>query len=135
MLPAVQRREHDVLVVEDDADLRQMMAQMLTLEGFDTSTARDGQDALDHLRASRSLPDIILLDMMMPRMDGWQFYREQQADPALRGIRVVVLSAAPRDRLDVGAAEVIGKPFNYDVLLAALRRLPPSPGTSKVQAG
>ncbi len=122
VLPAAPRREHEVLVVEDDPDLRQMMVQMLTLEGFGTKTARDGQDALDHLRAFRPLPDVILLDMMMPRMDGWQFCREQQADPALRGISVVVLSAAPRDRLNVGAAEVILKPFNWDTLVAALRR-------------
>jgi two-component system chemotaxis response regulator CheY len=121
-LPGVHRREREVLVVEDDPDLRQMMVQMLTLEGFGTQSARDGQDALDHLRAFRPLPDVILLDMMMPRMDGWQFCREQQADPALRDIRVMVLSAAPRDRLDVGAAEVILKPFNHDTLLAAIRR-------------
>ncbi len=135
VLPADHHREPEVLVVEDDPDLRQMMEQMLALEGFATRTAQDGKDALDHLRAPTPLPDIILLDMNMPRMDGWQFCREQQADPALRDIKVVVLSAAPRDQLNVPAAEVIKKPFNCDTLLAALRRLLATPRTSQFQAG
>ncbi len=135
MLSETRRREHEVLVVEDDPDLRHMMVEILTLEGFHTQVALDGQDALDHLRARALLPDIILLDMMMPRMDGWQFRLEQQADPALRDIAVVVLSAAPLGRLNVGAAEVIIKPFDYDILMAAIRRLCCSSGASDGEAG
>ena len=110
-----------VLVVEDDADLREMMAQILTLEGFEAETATDGADALTQLQAPGRYPDVILLDMMMPRMDGWEFCREQRRDPALAHIPVVVLSAAPREWLQISAAAVLSKPFDYDRLLAAIR--------------
>ena len=110
-----------VLVVEDDADLREMMAQILTLEGFEIDTATDGVDALARLAGARH-PDVILLDMMMPRMDGWTFVNRQAETPAIAGIPVVVVSAAPRDRLrGVRAAAILQKPLNVDELITALR--------------
>ena len=94
-----------VLIVEDEPDLREMMDQLLTLEGFDTETATDGADALGKLQGMAPRPNLILLDMMMPRMDGWTFVARQIKNPAIAGIPVVVLSAAPRDVLrDVRAA-------------------------------
>src|SRR5689334_24744520 len=68
-----------VLIVEDDEDLREMMAQLLTLEGFQTATVANGREALEYLHEA-SAPDVILLDLMMPVMDGWEFRRQQQAD-------------------------------------------------------
>jgi two-component system response regulator MprA len=113
-----------VLIVEDQADLREMMAQMLTLEGFDAETAIDGVDALGKLLGSGLQPQIILLDMMMPRMDGWAFVDRQTNNPAIAGIPVVVLSAVPRDQLqDVRAVAVLQKPLNFDDLLSILRAL------------
>ena len=110
-----------VLVVEDDADLREMMAQILTLEGFEIDTAIDGVDALARLAAGGH-PTVILLDMMMPRMDGWAFVSRQAETPAIAGIPVVVVSAAPRDRLrGVRAAAILQKPLNFDELLTAVR--------------
>jgi CheY-like chemotaxis protein len=110
-----------VLIVEDQADLREMMAQMLTLEGFDADTATDGVDALGKLQGPAQ-PQIILLDMMMPRMDGWTFVDQQLKNPAIANIPVVVLSAAPRSQLqDVRAAAVLQKPLNFDDLLAVIR--------------
>src|SRR6266478_285957 len=79
-----------VLVVEDDEGLREMMAQLLTLEGFQTASVANGQEALAYLHA-RSRPEVILLDLMMPVIDGWEFRRHQQADPALAGVPVIVL--------------------------------------------
>lgn len=111
-----------VLIVEDQADLREMMAQMLTLEGFDAETATDGVDALGKLQGTGPRPHLILLDMMMPRMDGWTFVDHQHRNPAIAAIPVVVLSALPRDRLrGVRVAAVLQKPLNFDNLLDTIR--------------
>ena len=111
-----------VLVVEDDRELREMMVVMLALEGFDPEEASDGAEALDRLRHG-ARPHVILLDMMMPRMDGWEFCRQRALDPAIEDIPVVVLSAVPRERIHVPAAAVLSKPFDYDTLLNTVRRL------------
>jgi len=111
-----------ILIVEDDPDLRYMMVQMLALEGFEPEGASDGLEALNRLRSPGPRPHVIVLDMMMPRMDGWEFCRLRALDPDLWRIPVVVLSAAPRNILNIGAAAVISKPFDYDTLLAAVRR-------------
>jgi two-component system, chemotaxis family, chemotaxis protein CheY len=110
-----------VLVVDDDAELREMMVQMLTLEGFEPAAACDGVEALQKLRGPGMRPHVILLDMMMPRMDGWEFCRQRALDPSLRKIPLVVLSAAPRERIQVPAVAVLSKPFDYDTLLNTLR--------------
>jgi CheY-like chemotaxis protein len=111
-----------ILVVEDDGDLREMMAQVLTLEGFDTATANNGRDALAYLSSHRK-PDVIVLDLMMPVMDGWEFWRHQQADPALAGIPVVVLSALdPSRAADLTGAAFLRKPLDFDRLLATVRQ-------------
>jgi CheY-like chemotaxis protein len=111
-----------VLVVEDDRELREMMVVMLALEGFEPEEASDGAEALDRLRRG-ARPHVILLDMMMPRMDGWEFCRQRALDPVLGEIPVVVLSAVPRERIRVPAAAVLSKPFDYDTLLSTVRRL------------
>ena len=111
-----------MLVVEDDRDLREMMIQILALAGFEPSSARDGVEALERLHGADRPPHVIVLDMMMPRMDGWTFRRIQESDPVLADIPVVVLSAAPRDRLEpVHAAAILQKPMDYDRLLEAVR--------------
>ena len=111
-----------ILIVEDDPDLRYMMVQMLALEGFEPEGASDGLEALQRLRSPGRRPRVIVLDMMMPRMDGWEFCRERALDPELGQIPVVVLSAAPRATLNVDATAIISKPFDYDTLLEAVRR-------------
>lgn len=111
-----------VLIIEDDADLREMMAQLLTLEGFHAETAANGQDALDYLRSGEP-PDLILLDLMMPIMDGWEFRRRQAADPSLARVPVVVLSALdPARGADLDAAAFLKKPLDFDRLLDLVRR-------------
>jgi CheY-like chemotaxis protein len=111
-----------ILIVEDDADLREMMAQLLTLEGFRTATATNGQDALNYLNNSQR-PDLILLDLMMPVMDGWEFRRRQSADPAIARVPVVVLSAVdPSRSADLGAAAILKKPLDFDRLLDLVRQ-------------
>jgi CheY-like chemotaxis protein len=109
-----------VLVVDDDPDLCEMMAQLLTGEGFDTDVASNGQDALDKAHANR--PHVIVLDMAMPVMDGWAFRAHQRHDVTLSAIPVVVVSAVQPSRLrNVGAAAALQKPVRDDDLIAAIR--------------
>jgi CheY-like chemotaxis protein len=111
-----------VLIVEDDADLREMMAQLLTLEGFNAATVANGRDALDYLKRS-SRPDVILLDLMMPIMDGWEFRRRQRGDPALADVPVIVLSALDQTRAaDLDGVAFMKKPLDFDRLLDLVRQ-------------
>jgi len=111
-----------VLIVEDDADLREMMAQLLTLEGFSTAAVANGREALAYLR-SNAAPDVILLDLMMPVMDGWEFRRQQQRDSDMAGVPVIVLSALDQPRAaDVEADAFLKKPLDFDRLLELIRR-------------
>ena len=104
-----------------------MMAELLTLEGLLASTAVNGRDALQHLRSGLK-PDVILLDLMMPIMDGWEFRREQQGDAELADIPVVVLSAFDHARTaEVRASAVLRKPLDFDQLLHLVRRYCPQP--------
>jgi CheY-like chemotaxis protein len=110
-----------VLIVEDDEDLRDMMAQMLGIEGFQAATAANGREALDYLHAAAK-PDVILLDLMMPVMDGWEFRRRQRADPDIAAVPVIVLSAVDPGRADsVEAAAFLKKPLDFDRLLELVR--------------
>jgi len=111
-----------VLIVEDDTDLREMMAQLLSLEGYQAETAPNGRDALQYLeRGDR--PDVILLDLMMPVMDGWEFRRRQVEDPRIATVPVVVLSAVDPSRAgDLGGAAFLKKPLDFDRLLELVHR-------------
>jgi CheY-like chemotaxis protein len=110
-----------VLIVEDDEDLREMMAQLLTLEGFETATASNGREALEYLHRS-DRPDVILLDLMMPVMDGWEFRRRQQADPSLAPVPVIVLSALDHGRAsNLEATAFLKKPLDFDRLVSLVR--------------
>jgi CheY-like chemotaxis protein len=112
-----------VMVVEDDALIREIVVQILAAEGFTSIVARNGAEALHRLRDGRVHPALILLDLMMPVMNGWEFRAEQLKDPALAGIPVVVMSASGGD--DVPAEAHVGKPFEIDVLLDTVSRFAP----------
>jgi CheY-like chemotaxis protein len=119
---AIRSRHCPVLIVEDDADLREMMAQLLALEGYRTETASNGRVALDYLRRG-DFPDLILLDLMMPVMDGWEFRRRQREDPQLALVPVVVLSALdPSRAADLEGAAFLKKPLDFDRLLELVRQ-------------
>ena len=110
-----------VLIVEDDDDLREMMAQLLSLEGYQAAAVANGQEALEYLRQGTA-PDLILLDMMMPVMDGWEFRRRQKSDPSMAEVPVIVLSALDQSRAaDVNAQAFLKKPLDFDRLLQLVR--------------
>ena len=111
-----------VLIVEDDADLREMMAQLLSLEGYRSHTVANGLEALQYLeRGDR--PDVVLLDLMMPVMDGWEFRRRQLQDPDLADVPVIVLSALdPSRAVDVNGTAFLKKPLDFDRLLQLVHR-------------
>jgi CheY-like chemotaxis protein len=109
-----------VLIVDDDADLRDTVCTALADEGYECVGASSGAEALDRLR-SGDLPQIILLDLMMPVMDGWTFLEQQQRDPRLAHIPVLVLSASPRvEDLAPDAARALRKPMDLETLLSAV---------------
>jgi CheY-like chemotaxis protein len=112
-----------ILVVDDDTDLREMLTQVLEEEGYDVVSLANGREALDYLR-TEAPPSLVLLDLMMPVMDGWQFRAEQCRDEALARVPVLVISAGWIDpvRNELQGAECLRKPIDVDALLRAIRR-------------
>jgi len=109
------------LLVEDDESIRLALTDMLEDEGFAVTTAVNGREALDLLRRFAP-PEVILLDLMMPVMDGWEFRVEQQSDPALAGIPLLAMSADLSAKARAIAADgYIRKPIDFSELLAKLR--------------
>jgi len=112
-----------ILIVDDDADLRDALTDLLESRGYRISSADDGAKALRWLRESDA-PSLILLDLMMPVMDGHEFIAQRNADPVLAGIPVVVISAGrhPRGSVVPGSAGVLYKPFEPDQLIRIVER-------------
>lgn len=117
-----------ILLVEDDELIRRAMQMVLEWEGYQVDCAGNGQEALDFLRAGNR-PCLIVLDVMMPVLDGEQFRREQSGDPNLAAIPVIVVSAATFAE-KVNAAQHIRKPFEVQELLEAIHhQIAPSIGS------
>lgn len=107
-----------VFIIEDDVDTRDMLAKFLELEGYRVELASNGRHALD-LLSSGAPACVIVLDLMMPVMDGWEFRRRQVEDGRLRNIPTIVVSAAGRERLaQISADAYLSKPVDMDELLA-----------------
>ena len=114
-----------ILIVEDDDATREAMKALLERDGYRVVTAADGQEGIEQLRGGLE-PSLILLDLSMPRMDGFQFRREQVQDSRLALIPVVVHSAgaaAERGTLALGAAAYLEKPVDVERLLALVAQL------------
>ena len=107
-----------ILIIDDDVDTREMLGKFLELEGYQVATAANGQQALDRLADGVSAC-VIVLDLMMPVMDGWQFRRMQVEDARLAKIPTIVVSAAGRDRMaHISADAYLAKPIDMDELLS-----------------
>jgi CheY-like chemotaxis protein len=122
-----------VLVVDDDEVIRQLIAVNLELEGFQVFTAVDGQDCLD--RVVEVQPDVITLDVMMPRLDGWVTATQLRRNPATAAIKVVLITARAqdddRDRgAQVGVDAYLTKPFDPTEMIRVVRALAGAPSSA-----
>ncbi len=115
-----------VLVVEDDVAIRETIVELLQSEGYDVVGKENGQLALDYLKGLNDLPSVILLDLMMPVMDGWEFRRSQMADNKISKVPVIVITADgnARDKAHrMDAQGWVKKPIKIDDVLEAVARL------------
>lgn len=115
-----------ILVADDEPYLVRSLTFVLNKEGYDTSVARDGEEALERIREAK--PDLMFLDIMMPKKDGYQVCQEVKSDPDLKDIYIIMLTAkgqqADRERaLSAGADEFITKPFSPLEILARVKAL------------
>jgi CheY-like chemotaxis protein len=114
-------RGRRVVVVEDDQDLRELVVQVLSDIGFESVGYADGRAALEGLRRPGGIPAVVLLDLEMPVMNGWEFRQAQLEDPLLAGIPVVVASSADTARIDADA--YLAKPYGTAELCQVLAQL------------
>ena len=125
-----------ILLVDDDADIRMLLRELLVGEGYVVHVARDGQHALRVLE-KLDVPDLILLDYKMPVMDGKQFLGAIRWIPRLKTVPVIILSAHTREwsgaRLEV--VDVLSKPIDPDLLLATVARAFASASTARTRSG
>ena len=111
-----------VLVIEDDKNLREMMTLLLDTCGIGIRTAPNGLVGLIQAR-QHPQPSLVLLDLMMPVMDGWEFRRRQLADPSIASIPVAVVSAlSPVHYAELAPAAVVPKPCDFEHLIEVVKR-------------
>ncbi len=128
--PILARATPLVMVVDDSLTVRKITSRMLTREGFEVATAKDGIDGLQQLQDIE--PDMILLDIEMPRMDGFEFARNVRADAKTKGIPIVMITSRTADKhrnhaMEIGVNEYMGKPYQEEQLLALIRQYTAKP--------
>ena len=110
-----------ILVVDDDVDTLNSMSEFLQSEGFETVCAQNGQQAWELMHRAPG-PDLVVLDLMMPKMDGWTFRMHQRRDPKLAAIPIVVVSAFSAKAIDDDAEAIFTKPINLPAFIQAVKR-------------
>ena len=113
--------KHTVLLVEDEEDLRELMRDALEAHGYEVVAARDGREALAVIPRIGHLC-VVLLDLLMPTMNGWDFYAAMRARPELAKIPVVIHTSAP-EKAPQGVTRVLAKPTRIDQLFAIVAEL------------
>ena len=116
---------HAVLVVDDDPDIRESLCDLIGDQGYRVLAAANGKEALAILRGGERVC-VILLDLMMPVMDGWAFRQEQQTDEALAQIPVVVITASGKTNGAFAKVLVLRKPLRFDTVIGAVQERCPS---------
>lgn len=117
-------QNHDVLLIEDNSDLREAMTLLLQMMGCNVTAAKDGRQGLHFLKNMHDLPCLIFLDLMMPVMDGWTFLEERQKNAHLAAVPVIVMSAAIEQNASVpGAVMCLQKPVNYAQLARSIEEI------------
>lgn len=119
------KKNNTVLVVDDDRVTCDLISAALSRRGYRTVVAGNGREALDYLRRAADLPGLILLDLMMPVMTGWEFRKVQQADPSLSGIPVAIITGAAGPEAaasELGAVDVLLKPSKIEKLTVLVSR-------------
>jgi chemosensory pili system protein ChpA (sensor histidine kinase/response regulator) len=109
------------MVVDDSLTVRKITGRLLAREGYQVLTAKDGVDALEQLLDT--IPDVLLVDIEMPRMDGFDFTRNVRADARLKGIPIIMITSRTADKhrnyaIEIGVNQYLGKPYQEDELLA-----------------
>jgi DNA-binding response OmpR family regulator len=132
-----------ILVVDDKANVRQLLQDYLTQQGFSVVTAANGRAAL--YTARHESPDAILLDIMMPEMDGYEFLKQYRREPRTRGVPVIVITAREEETdavmgLELGADDYVIKPFRMREMVARIRAVlrraePPDPALKPLRVG
>ena len=117
---------HSILVVDDDPEIVTLLSTRLSKRGYKISTANDGSKALE--LAKRELPDLVLLDVMMPGKSGWEVARALKQDPATQGVKIMMVTAIGEKTNEItapiyGADAHIDKPFEFDRLETTLETL------------
>jgi chemosensory pili system protein ChpA (sensor histidine kinase/response regulator) len=120
-----------IMVVDDSPSVRRVNADLIQNLGWVVLQAKDGLEALEKLQASEATPDLIMLDIEMPRMDGYQFLAALRALPAFRHLPVVIVSSRSSEKhrqkaFDLGATDYLAKPYHEDEVAAVIRRLVPA---------
>ncbi|AZZ37585.1 hypothetical protein CIK05_12545 [Bdellovibrio sp. qaytius] len=118
---------HPIMVIEDDDDIRELMKSMLEAEGYSSITASNGEEGLELLSTTPEKPCMILLDMMMPIMDGWTFSEEAKKNVKYRNIPLLAVTAfSDQMTLRENFQGILRKPIRLDLLLDVVRHYCPS---------
>jgi CheY-like chemotaxis protein len=115
------RHKGTILVVDDDRGAMEALSDILEYEGYHVQRAQNGLQALEHLQQTRPCPRLIILDLLMPVMDGWEFRMRQKEDPELAEVPVLVVTAIGATA-GIDAVDVLHKPVDIDALLRAVAR-------------
>ncbi len=122
--PATKAQMNEILIVEDCKDIQLLLARLLQNAGYSVTCASNGFEALELLQAADDTPAVILLDLMMPKMDGYQFRIEQEKDPRLASIPILAMTAysdVQTKAMSIGAKGFLKKPFSdIETILAAV---------------
>ena len=112
----------NILIIEDDSAVRQTIREILEIHGYCVFEAADGREGMERLREIAPEPCLVLLDLMMPVMNGWEFLDSQRSDPKLKDIPVVICTAYHESAKAIHPSAVVPKPVQLDQLLGAVQK-------------